>query len=209
MGPFTVCLISGINAGEMEVYTDMEQWAEIRRRVLTGQATKRQIMRETGMHWTTLEKILLHSAPPGYRQSAPRKKPKLGTHLEWIRDILDSDKGLRKKYRHSAMRIWERLCKERGFTGGFTVVREAIREIRRTSGEVYMPLIHRPGEAQVDFFEALAKMGGVLRKVHVFCMALPFSDMLRFASGSASFGLASLATSGLPWPPVLCHGVSA
>ena len=39
-----------------------------------------------------------------------------------------------------------------------------------------MPLIHRPGEAQVDFGYALAKVSGILRKVAYFVMALPYSD---------------------------------
>lgn len=49
------------------MYTDMQEWTEIRRRVLQGGVSKRQILRETGMHWTTLERILSHSEPPGYR----------------------------------------------------------------------------------------------------------------------------------------------
>ncbi len=40
-----------------------------------------------------------------------------------------------------------------------------------------MPLIHRPGEAQVDFGYALAKVSGVLRKVAFFVMVLPYSDV--------------------------------
>ena len=44
-----------------------------------GGVSKRQVLRETGMHWTTLEKILAHSEPPGYRRfraaSQPRHKP--------------------------------------------------------------------------------------------------------------------------------------
>jgi len=39
-----------------------------------------------------------------------------------------------------------------------------------------MPLIHRAGEAQVDFGYALAKISGVLKKVAIFVMALPYSD---------------------------------
>ena len=50
----------------------MEQWSEIRRRVLVEGVSRRQIIRETGMHWETLQKILQHSEPPGYRQSRPR-----------------------------------------------------------------------------------------------------------------------------------------
>jgi transposase len=39
-----------------------------------------------------------------------------------------------------------------------------------------MPLIHRPGDAQVDYFHALARVGGTLQKVAIFLMALPYSD---------------------------------
>ena len=39
-----------------------------------------------------------------------------------------------------------------------------------------MPLVHPPGEAQMDFGHALVKMNGVLRKVAFFVMALPYSD---------------------------------
>ena len=55
----------------------MDEWAEIRKRVLIGGESKRAILRETGMHWQTLEKVLAHSKPPGYRRSQPRKKPKI------------------------------------------------------------------------------------------------------------------------------------
>ncbi len=63
---------------------DMQQWAEIRRRVLVDGVSKRQILRETGMHWTALEKLLRHSEPPGDRTDTPRAKPKLGPYLDRI-----------------------------------------------------------------------------------------------------------------------------
>ena len=59
----------------------MQQWADIRRRVLTEGVSKRQILGETGMHWTTLEKILSHSRPPGYRAKKVRERPKIGPLL--------------------------------------------------------------------------------------------------------------------------------
>jgi hypothetical protein len=37
-------------------------------------------------------------------------------------------------------------------------VKEAVREFLRVRQEVFMPLIHRPGEAQVDFGYALARV---------------------------------------------------
>jgi hypothetical protein len=39
----------------------MDEWMTIRPRVLAEGVSKRQILREMGMHWTTLEKILEHS----------------------------------------------------------------------------------------------------------------------------------------------------
>ena len=42
-----------------------------------------------------------------------------------------------------------------GYQGGYTQVKVAVCEIKRIRREVFMPLIHRPGEAQVDFGYAL------------------------------------------------------
>jgi hypothetical protein len=41
------------------MYADMENWSEIRRRVLVEGVSRRQILRETGMHWRTLRKMLI------------------------------------------------------------------------------------------------------------------------------------------------------
>jgi transposase len=154
----------------------MEQWSDIRRRVLREGVSKRQILRETGMHWTTLEKILAQSSPPpGYQRRQRPPKPKIDPYRDRIREILAQDQHVHRKQRHTAKRIWERL-QEEGFTGGYTIVKDAVREIRRTGQEVFLPLTHPPGEAQVDFGHALVKMGGVLRKVCFFVMTLPYSD---------------------------------
>ncbi len=56
----------------------MEWWADIRRQVLVEGVSKRQILRETGLHWKTLEKIISHSVPPGYQCNIPRPEPKIG-----------------------------------------------------------------------------------------------------------------------------------
>jgi hypothetical protein len=61
------------------MFTDMEVWADIRRRVLIEGVSKRQILRESGLHWKTLKKILEYSAPPGYRLKMPRPKGKIGS----------------------------------------------------------------------------------------------------------------------------------
>jgi transposase len=157
------------------VLKDMLQWAEIRRRVLVDGVSKRPILRETGIHWRTLEKILRHSQPPGFHTKAPRPQPKLGPFLDRIAQILEEDKHAPRKQRHTAKRVFERL-REAGYEGGYSVVRDAVRRAKRLRREVFVPLAHPPGEAQVDFGEALAKVGGHLRRVEFFVMALPHSD---------------------------------
>jgi transposase len=154
----------------------MEQWAEIRRRVLTGEISKRQACREYDLHWMTLKKILSHEDPPGYRRTVPPRRPTIEPMLPIIRRILDADTQAPKKQRHTAHRIWQRLKEEHGFTGGYTVVKDAVREAKLGQKEVFLPLVHPPGEAQVDFGFAAAVVGGVTVQAAVFVMSLPHAD---------------------------------
>lgn len=154
----------------------MEQWSTIRRRVLVDGVSKRQVQRETGLHWKTLKKVLEHSVPPGYQQSRPRPKKKIGPYEERIRQILKEDQAVPAKQRHTAQRIFVRLRDEEGYTGGYTAVRELVKDISQKNREVFVPLAHPPGEAQVDFGHALVKEAGRLRKVAFFVMVLPYSD---------------------------------
>ena len=45
------------------------------------------------------------------------------------------------------------------------MVRDYLREVKRRKAEVFIPLVHRPGdETQVDFFEVTVDEDGVRRK---------------------------------------------
>ena len=94
------------------VFTNMEVWTEIRRRVLTGELSKRAACREYEIHWGTLKKILEHAEPPGYQRDAPRPKPKIEAFLPIIHEILEADLKAPRKQRHSAKRIFDRLRTE-------------------------------------------------------------------------------------------------
>jgi transposase len=50
-----------------------------------------------------------------------------------------------------------------------------MREQRARAREVFVPLAHPPGHAQVDFGEAVAVIGGERQKIHFFCLDLPHS----------------------------------
>ena len=153
----------------------MEWWAAIRHRVLVDGVSKRQVLAETGIHWQTLEKILAYSEPPGYRLEQKRRRPKIAPYFARIQQIIEDDKDVPRKQRHTAKRIFERI-KDEGYQGGYTQVKEAVRSIKQLQREVFVPLTHRPGEAQVDFGYAAVKLDGVLRRVAFFVMVLPYSD---------------------------------
>jgi len=158
------------------VFTDMKKWRDIRRRVLVDKESKRSILREYGIHFETLQKILANPEPPGYRQRTPRKKRKIGPYLPIIDDILTQDRQEPRKQRHTAKRIFDRLKLEHGYDGGYTAVKEAVRSFRQRQREAFMPLAHRPGEAQVDFGFAKIDWNGEREKVALFVMSLPYSD---------------------------------
>jgi transposase len=156
----------------------MEFWRDVRRQVLTGQLSRRAACRKYGLGWHTLKKILCHEEPPGYRQSEPRPKRKLEPFLPIIHQILADDRQAPKKQRHTARRIFERLRDEHGYQGGQTVVKDAVRTWKQSRQEVFLPLSHPPGEAQVDFGEATIRLAGQETKVALFVMTLPYSGAL-------------------------------
>ena len=73
---------------------------------------------------------------------------------------------------------FERLRDEHGYQGGYTVVREFVAKERLRQQEVFIPLAHPPGRAQVDFGEADIYLGGVKTRIHYFCLDMPQSDAI-------------------------------
>jgi transposase len=116
------------------------------------------------------------SVPPGYRRSRPPARPKLDPFTEIIDGILAADEGRPRKQRHTSKRIFDRLCDEHGYAGGITIVKDYVLARRLRHREVFVPLRHDPGHAQVDFGEVLAEIAGVERKTHFFAVDLPHSD---------------------------------
>ena len=153
-------------------------WTEVRRRVLNKELTKRAACKEYSIHWDTLTKILEHVEPPGYQQATPRPKPKIGPFLSIIHRVLEEDRQAPRKQRHTAKRILDRLIEEHQFDGSYTIVKDAVRAWRQQSKEVFLPLSHPAGEAQVDFGFAQVDLAGRREKVALFVMTLPYSDAL-------------------------------
>jgi transposase len=154
----------------------VEIYAAVRRFVFVEGKSRREAARVFGLSRDTIAKMCRYSAPPGYVRSKAAERPKLGPLVPVIDAILEADKTAPPKQRHTAKRIFERLRIEYGFAGGYTVVKDYVRLARTRSREVFIPLAHPPGHAQVDFGECIGVIGGVRMKLHVFCFDLPQSD---------------------------------
>ncbi|MEM7383974.1 MAG: hypothetical protein AAF514_03430 [Verrucomicrobiota bacterium] len=96
---------------------------------MTDRATFRHVGRRHPRE--TLQKMLEHSQPPGYRQTAPKKERKIDRHVGWIQAVLDGDREIPRKQRHTAARIFARLKNERGYRGGYTAAKEPWRNSER------------------------------------------------------------------------------
>ena len=154
----------------------VELYARVRRACRVEGMSTREASRVFGVDRKTVRKMLSFSVPPGYRRSAPPRRPKLGPFTGIIDRILEDDRTSHRKQRHTAKRIFDRLRDEYGFTGGYTIVKDYVREQGLRSREVFVPLSHSPGHAQADFGEAMAVIGGALRKIHFLAFDLPHSD---------------------------------
>jgi transposase len=154
----------------------VELYRKVRRAYFRQGMSKRAIARHFCISRDSVDKMIVYSVPPGYRRTAPVKRPKLDGFTEiidaWLREDLDRP----RKQRHTAKRVLDRLRDEHGFTGGYTIVKAYLREHQRRSREMFVPLHHAPGHAQADFGEALVVIGGVEQKAHFFVFDLPHSD---------------------------------
>lgn len=154
----------------------VELYAAIRRAVMIEGLSRREAARRFGVHRNTITKMIQYSAPPGYRRRERPVSKKLGPYMAWIDKVLADDRSVHKKQRHTAQRIFERLRDEEAFSGGYTIVREYVAQALLRSREMFIPLSHRPGHAQVDFGEADGYIAGKKVRFHYFCMDLPHSD---------------------------------
>jgi len=139
---------------------------------------KRTISRQTGLHRETIKKMLEYPEPPGYRFKVPRPKPKLAPFVPVIDQILEDDRKAPRKQRHTAKRIFDRLRAEYGYKGGYTIVKDYVRDKKISLREVYFPLNQQPGTAQIDFGQFRVIIAGIEQQAHLFCEALPFSDAM-------------------------------
>jgi len=137
----------------LEIYT-VELYRKVRLACADGMS-KRAAARRFNISRDSVDKIQAFSAPLGYRRTSPIKRPKLDGFTAIIDAWLDGDRDVHRKQHHTAKRVFDRLREEHGFTGGYTIIKDYIRERERRGREMFVPLAHPPEDAQADFGEAV------------------------------------------------------
>ena len=163
----------------------MEDYDQARQLYFKEGLSQRKIAERMRISRPTVRKMIALSAPPGYRRKQAPKRPVLGPFIPVIDAILNADKAAPPKQRHTAKRIFDRLKNEYAYPGKYTQVRDYVSQAKKRKQEAFVPLEFGPGEAQVDWGEAVAyddtreppkKQSVHTRKVYVFVMTLPHSD---------------------------------
>ena len=113
-------------------------------------------------------------AEPRFRPRRPRARAsKLDPYKPTIRRWLDA-------HRYSAQQVFQRLREEAGYTGGISILKDYVRQVRPPRTPAFLTLAFAPGEcAQVDWgsWDAVT-VGETRRRLSLFVMVLCYSRLL-------------------------------
>ena len=163
----------------------MDQIHHIRHQYYGQGKSISEIATETGYNWKTIKKFVKME---DFNEPLPRKNteqrfcPKLDPYKHFIDQWLEADKKCRKGQRHTAKHTFKRLSTEAdGFNCSYRLVAEYVaakkKELNLSKKDGYMPLLHRPGEAQADFGTADFYENGEMHTGKYLVVSFPYSNM--------------------------------
>lgn len=106
-----------------------------------------------------------------------QRPSKVDPFRDKIAEYLEEDKKHWNKQHHTAMRIYERLRDEEGYTGSYPVIQRYVKRLRDDSlTKGTQELVWEPGCAQVDFGEADFYEDTVCVRRKYLTVSFPFSN---------------------------------
>ena len=146
-----------------------------------------EVAEKVGCDWRTVRKYVDQkdfSPPVPIPESEIHHESKLDPFKPLIDSWLigDKDKKVPRKQRHTARRIHDRLTKEvPEYNCSYRLTAEYVsarkKELKLKKAENYIPLIHRPGEAQADFgFTAFYENGRYHANGKHLVLSFPYSN---------------------------------
>lgn len=165
--------------------TTMDQIHRIREMYYQQDKNISTITSETGFNWKTVKKYVylddfnIQTPKPSSNEG---HESKLDPFKPLINEWLQADQLAPRKQRHTARRIYKRLCNEiPEFNCSYRLValyvKEKKKELHLKKKEGYLPLIHHPGEAQADFGTAdFYENGKLHHEAKYLVLSFPFSN---------------------------------
>jgi transposase len=159
----------------MDWKAKVDLFEQLRREHEFGVGTVAGVAAKFGVHRRMVRQALAAAVPPSRRYPA-RAKPKLDAVAGFIDAVLEADRVAPRKQRHTARRLYRRILTEFPDSAvAESTVRNYVRGRRRELGlvlrETFVPQSYGVGqEAQVDWYEACADLGGERSRVQIFAM---------------------------------------
>jgi transposase len=156
---------------------DMPQIQSIRRMHNDGYSVS-EIANATKLSRPTVRKYIevddFNQPTPAERKRPSKLDPYIDTILGWLED----DKKARRKQRHTAKRIYDRLRTEMGFAGSYSTVQRFVKDLRAVNGSGgFLDLVWQPASIQVDFGQADFYIMGTLTCMHYLVVTFPYSNV--------------------------------
>ncbi len=155
----------------------VENREAIRRAYYLEHKSIRQIAREHHHSRRTVAKAIKETEIQPYQHTTPKPTSVLGSFLNRVNELLTQNATSPRKQQYTAHKIYEILVAE-GYQGSESHLRRYVAGWRKEHQppHLYLPLDYDPGQdAQVDWGEAIAIIGGVRQTIQFFVMRLCYS----------------------------------
>ena len=131
----------------------------------------REICRELNLARNTVRNIIRSGVTDQVYERSDQPRPKLGSFIERLSELLKEDTGKPVRHRKSAQILFEQLQRE-GYEGGYDTVRRYVGTWKREDGtalvRAFIPLEYDPGDAfQFDWSYEQLLLGGIQTEVKI------------------------------------------
>jgi transposase len=155
----------------------VEDYESIRKAYYLEGLSIREISKRFHHSRRLIRKTLDHAQPEGYQLKEARPAPVLAPYKQKIEALVLESEQLPRKQRYTGHKIYQ-LVQAEGYQGSEGNVQRYVSQQRqaRKHHQAYLPLEFEPGQdAQVDWGEVIAEIGGERQSVQVFVMRLNHS----------------------------------
>jgi len=139
-----------------------------------------QIKEKLGIDWRTAKRYADKDDWNEPLIKIERPCPVMDPYKEIVDTWINEDQLIHKKQRHTAKAIYNRLCSEHKFSGGYrtvcTYVEKRKKAMKLEAATSYARLEHPAGEAQVDFYTVKISKNCELVDCKVLVLSYPYSN---------------------------------